>query len=131
MQNSIRNGMNDVLTLEVTKNMGNGDIAVLSMPMLINTIEMLCSKMLKENILDNNLTSVGTKINIKHMSPTPAGMNIKAKATVLNVDRNKITFKADVWDQNDLICTGFHNRIIVDKEKFEHQANNKLKNKST
>lgn len=126
MQNSIRNGMNDVLTLEVTRNMGNNDIAVLSMPTLINTIEILCSKMLKENLLDNSLTSVGTNINIKHMSPTPTGMNIKAKATVLNVDRNRITFKADVWDQSDLICTGFHNRIIVDREKFENQANNKL-----
>lgn len=126
MQNSIRNGMNDVLTLEVTRNMGNNDIAVLSMPTLINTIEILCSKMLKENLLDNSLTSVGTNINIKHMSPTPTGMNIKAKATVLNVDRNRITFKADVWDQSDLICTGFHNRIIVDREQFENQANNKL-----
>ena len=126
MQNSIRNGMNDVLTLEVTRNMGNNDIAVLSMPTLINTIEILCSKMLKENLLDNSLTSVGTNINIKHMSPTPTGMNIKAKATVLNVDRNRITFKADVWDQSDLICTGFHNRIIVDREQLENQANNKL-----
>lgn len=126
MRNSIRNGMNDVLTLEVTKNMRNNDVAVLSMPTIINTIEMLCSKMLEENLLDNNLTSIGTKINIKHISPTPAGMNIKAKATVLNVDRNKIIFKADVWDQNDLICTGFHNRIIVNRKKFENQANNKL-----
>lgn len=126
MRNSIRNGMNDVLTLEVTKNMRNNDVAVLSMPTIISTIEMLCSKMLAEHLLDNNLTSIGTKINIKHISPTPAGMNIKAKATVLNVDRNKIIFKADVWDQNDLICTGFHNRIIVNREKFENQANNKL-----
>ena len=42
MENSIRTGMNDVLTIEVTKNMlaqttGCADIAVLSTSMLINT----------------------------------------------------------------------------------------------
>ena len=124
--------MNDVLTIEVTKNMlaqttGCADIAVLSTSMLINTIETLCSKMLKENLLDENLTSVGATINVKHISPTPDGMSIKAKATVLSVDRNKVIFKAEVWDQNDLICTGIHNRIIVDREEFENQAKNKLR----
>ena len=132
MENSIRTGMNDILTMEVTKNMlatntGCADIAVLSTPMLINTIEMLCSKMLKENLLDEHLTSVGTTINVKHISPTPSGMSIKAKATVLSVDRNQVIFKAEVWDQNDLICTGIHNRIIVDREEFENQANSKLR----
>lgn len=132
METSIRTGMNDVLTMEVTKNMlaqttGSADIAVLSTSMLINTIETLCSKMLKENLLDENLTSVGATINIKHISPTPNGMSIKAKATVLSVDRNKVIFKAQVWDQNDLICTGIHNRIIVDREEFESQAKNKLR----
>ena len=132
MENSIRTGMNDVLTMEVTKNMlatntGCADIAVLSMPMLINTIEMLCSKMLRENLLDEHLTSVGSTINVKHISPTPNGMSIKAKATVLSVDRNQVIFKAEVWDQNDLICTGIHNRIIVDREEFENQANSKLR----
>ena len=132
MENSIRTGMNDVLTMEVTKNMlaqttGSADIAVLSTSMLINTIETLCSKMLKENLLDENLTSVGATINVKHISPTPDGMSIKAKATVLSVDRNKVIFKAEVWDQNDLICTGIHNRIIVDREEFENQAKNKLR----
>lgn len=132
METSIRTGMNDVLTMEVTKNMlaqttGSADIAVLSTSMLINTIETLCSKMLKENLLDENLTSVGATINIKHISPTPNGMSIKAKATVLSVDRNKVIFKAQVWDQNDLICTGIHNRIIVDREEFENQAKNKLR----
>ncbi len=132
METSIRTGMNDVLTMEVTKNMlaqttGSADIAVLSTSMLINTIETLCSKMLKENLLDENLTSVGATINVKHISPTPNGMSIKAKATVLSVDRNKVIFKAQVWDQNDLICTGIHNRIIVDREEFENQAKNKLR----
>ena len=132
MKNSIRTGMNDVLTMEVTKNMlaqttGSADIAVLSTSMLINTIETLCSKMLKENLLDENLTSVGATINVKHISPTPDGMSIKAKATVLSVDRNQVIFKAEVWDQNDLICTGIHNRIIVDREEFENQAKNKLR----
>ena len=132
MENSIRTGMNDVLTMEVTKNMlatntGCADIAVLSTPMLINTIEMLCSKMLRENLLDEHLTSVGSTINVKHISPTPNGMSIKAKATVLSVDRNQVIFKAEVWDQNDLICTGIHNRIIVDREEFENQANSKLR----
>lgn len=132
MENSIRTGMNDVLTMEVTKNMlaqttGSADIAVLSTSMLINTIETLCSKMLKENLLDENLTSVGATISVKHISPTPDGMNIKAKATVLSVDRNQVIFKAEVWDQNDLICTGIHNRIIVDREEFENQAKNKLR----
>ncbi len=131
MKNSIRTGMNDVLTMEVTKNMlaqttGSADIAVLSTSMLINTIETLCSKMLKENLLDENLTSVGATINVKHISPTPDGMSIKAKATVLSVDRNQVIFKAEVWDQNDLICTGIHNRIIVDRKEFENQAKNKL-----
>ena len=132
MENSIRTGMNDALTIEVTKNMlaqatGSADVAVLSTSMLINTIEMLCSKMLTENLHDENLTSVGATINVKHISPTPDGMAIQAKATVLSVDRNQVIFKAEVWDQNDLICTGIHNRIIVDREEFENQANSKLR----
>ncbi len=123
IQNSITNGLSDISTIEITetmlaKNVGSGNTAVLATPMLINIIELLCNKIIKENLNDDKLTSVGTLININHISPTPKNMKITIKATIASVDHNKVTFKIYGQDEKDTICTGIHNRVIFGKRSI-------------
>ena len=132
IQNIIKNCLSDTSTIEVTEtmlaqNVRSGDTAVLATPMLINIIEMLCNKIIKENLNDEKLISVGTLININHISPTPKSMKITIKATITNIDNNKVTFKIYGQDEKDTICTGVHKRVILEKDQFEKKANDKLK----
>lgn len=130
MTDKLRVGLNETVSTEVSEdmlaqNVGSGDTAVLATPMLLNAMETLCSKMISDNLQSKELTSVGTVANIKHLSPTPCGMNFKTKSTIIGLDRKKVTFRVEVHDQKDLIGFGIHERIIVDRERFNKRAASK------
>lgn len=127
MNNQLRVGLHKTSVVEVTesmlaKNIGSGDTDVLATPMLLNFIEILCKTMIEENLNSNEMTSVGTLVNLQHLSPTPEGASVKVKSTVIGLDRKKVTFKAEVFDHTGMIASGIHERVIVNREKFNQKA---------
>lgn len=127
MNDQLRVGSHKTSVIEVTepmlaRNIGSGDTNVLATPMLLNFIEMLCKAMIEENLNSGDLTSVGTLANIQHIAPSPEGATIKVKATVIGLDRKKVTFRAEVFDDMEKIGNGIHERVIVNREKFNQKA---------
>lgn len=60
------------------------------------------------------------------MAATPPGMEIQAEVTLTEVVGRKLVFDVSVRDDVDLICTGTHERFVIDAAKF----NQKLAQKS-
>ena len=104
---------------------GSGDASVFATPMMIALMEK-ASLLCIAPLLNEGETSVGTTINVSHLSATPAGCHVRAVATVTAVDRKKITFHVEAYDDESLIGEGTHERFVVDRVKFEQKANQKL-----
>lgn len=106
-------------------NVGSGDREVYATPAMIALIEKTAVKAL-EGALEENTTSVGTRLDVKHLAATPVGMKVWAKCTLTEVDRKRLVFKVEAYDECDLIGEGIHERFIVDAEKFTAKAKSKL-----
>lgn len=66
-------------------------------------------------------TSVGIVVNIRHLASTPVGMQVRFRAELLEIDRRRLRFKVEAWDEQEKIAEGEHERFIIDKAKFEER----------
>lgn len=104
---------------------GSGSLEVFSTPMMILLMEESCF-MSVNDILEEGFTTVGTCVNVKHLSATPLGMKVVIKSELINVDGRALTFKVEAYDEKGLIGEGIHERFIVNNEKFQTKTDGKL-----
>lgn len=97
--------------------LGSGDVRVLASPMMILFMEVTARKLLAEH-LPEGLSSVGTRVDIRHLAPSAVGAAVRTRAEITAADGNKITFKVDAWDGDTLIGSGTHWRYVVDEALF-------------
>jgi predicted thioesterase len=116
-----------VTTTNTAKTMGSGSLDVFATPSMVAIMEK-ASTIALESFLEDGTTSVGTALNITHVSATPIGMVVRAIAEVTAVNGREITFKVQAYDGSGLIGEGSHKRFIVYAEKFQAKTNNKLIN---
>ena len=76
--------------------------------------------------LEEGKTSVGGNISSSHVSATPVGMEVRAIATITEVDGKKVKFAIEAYDEAGLIGKGDHLRIIVTRDRFLQGAADKL-----
>ncbi|MCC8068913.1 MAG: thioesterase family protein [Methanosphaera sp.] len=107
------------------KTMGSGSLDVFATPSMVAIMEK-ASTMALERYLDNGATTVGTALDITHVSATPIGLEVYATAEVITVNNRKITLKVQAFDEVGLIGEGTHTRFIVFAEKFQNKADSKL-----
>ncbi len=67
-------------------------------------------------------STVGTKLEVAHLSATPVGMKVWAESEVTAVDGRKITLKVSAFDEKGPIGEGVHERFIVFDEKILAKA---------
>ncbi|MGN0941098.1 MAG: thioesterase family protein [Selenomonadaceae bacterium] len=108
--------------------MKSGTLPVFATPAMTGLMEHAASNLV-ELLLPDGWTSVGTMINVEHVSATPFGMRVTAKATVTKVEGRKITFDVKALDATGEIGHGIHERFIVNKAKFLDKALAKVNTK--
>ena len=64
-------------------------------------------------------------MKVRHLSPTPLGMKVTAHALLKEVDKNRLLFVVDAYDETDKVAEGEHERILVSKERFLQKVNRK------
>ena len=67
-------------------------------------------------------STVGTKLNVSHVSATPVGMKVWAESEVTLVDGKRIELRVAAYDEKGLIGEGTHERFIVTDERFLAKA---------
>jgi fluoroacetyl-CoA thioesterase len=107
-----------VVTDDLTAlNQGSGEVEGLATPIMVRMMEEAAIKAL-EGHLTPGMTSVGTRVEVTHVAPTPVGMNVVAQATLLEVEGRLLIFSVSAEDESGVIGKGTHQRVIVDKETF-------------
>jgi fluoroacetyl-CoA thioesterase len=102
---------------DLVTQLGNIHLDVLSTPRLTQLLEAAAIEALQDYMPSNEL-SLGTEMKIKHLSPTPLGMKVTAHALLKGVDKNRLFFLVDAYDEKDKVAEGEHERILVSKERF-------------
>ena len=104
---------------------GSGSLLVYATPCMAALMEGAACEAIAE-ALGENQTTVGTALNIEHISATPVGLDVRAEATVTAVEGKVITFEVKAYDEAGEIGRGTHKRVIVNPQKFLERAYNKL-----
>lgn len=115
-----------VVTKEKTaKSMCSGALDVFATPAMIALMENTAFESVA-NLLDPGCGTVGTALNVKHVSATPVGMKVTCETELIKVDGRALTFSVKAYDEVGLIGEGEHERFIIFEEKFQKKANDKL-----
>ena len=104
---------------------GSGSLLVYATPCMVALMEGAACEAIADCLSDTK-TSVGTALNISHLSATPVGLEVRAEAEVTAVDGNTITFQVTAYDEAGKIGEGTHKRVIVNSQKFLEKAYAKL-----
>ncbi|MBI4734837.1 MAG: thioesterase family protein [candidate division NC10 bacterium] len=95
----------------------NPGIEVLATPVVVGWLEAAAIRAVQP-FLEPGQGSVGTMVSMKHLAATPAGMTVRATATVTEVDGRRIRFSVEAHDEKEKIAEGEHERFIVNMAKF-------------
>lgn len=109
---------------DLVKQLGESDIQVLSTPRLIELLEAAAIEAIHEFIPQDQL-SLGTEVKVKHLSATPQGMKVTAHALLKGVDKNRLFFWVDAYDEKGKVAEGEHERVLISKEKFQQKVEKK------
>jgi len=104
--------------------LGSGGLEVYSSPSMIALMEGT-ALLSVDPLLPEGYSTVGTELNIKHLSATPPGMKITAKAELLEIDGRALSFSVEAYDEAGKIGEGTHKRFIIESEKFLIKIKNK------
>ena len=113
-----------VTDANTAKTMGSGTLDVFATPAMVALIEQTAYTSI-ESELEPGWGSVGTSLNIQHLSATPVGMTVTATTELVEVDRRRLVFHAEVYDEKGLVGKGTHERFLVENEKFQAKADTK------
>ena len=110
---------------DTAREVGSGDLLVYATPCMVALMEGAACEAIALALSDTQ-TTVGTALTIEHISATPVGLEVRAEATVTNVEGKVLTFDVKAFDEAGEIGHGTHKRVIVNSQKFLERAYNKL-----
>ena len=107
-----------VVTGDHTANaLASGLLDVLATPIMVAFMEKAANDSVQP-FLDEGYFTVGTEVNISHLSATPVGMKVWTESAVTAVNGRSIDFDVKAFDESGLIGEGTHRRAIVNGDKF-------------
>jgi fluoroacetyl-CoA thioesterase len=100
---------------------GSGLVPVFGTPVLVGLMEGAAVRALADH-LPPGRTSVGGRIDVQHLAPTPVGMRVRARAELLEVAGRRLAFRVQAWDEVEQIGEATHERFVVDQGRFVERA---------
>lgn len=97
--------------------LGSGNVTVLGTPRLLAWCEAATVAAVATH-LEPGTTTVGSRIAIDHLAPTPVGASVTTTAGVAEVDGRRILFSVSAVDPAGAIASGTITRILVDRDTF-------------
>jgi len=109
---------------DLVSQLGNVPVDVLSTPRLIQLLETAAIEAIRD-FIPGDQVSLGTEVRIRHLSATPLGMKVTANALLKGVEKGRLLFLVDAYDEKEKVAEGEHERILVSKERFLQKVEKK------
>lgn len=104
---------------------GSGSLLVYATPAMAAMMEAAACEAIASGLAETE-TTVGIELNLKHLSATPVGLEVRAEAEVTAVEGKIITFHIEAFDEAGKIGEADHKRALVNSEKFLQRTYEKL-----
>jgi fluoroacetyl-CoA thioesterase len=104
---------------------GNKGVEVLATSVLVQLIEQAAVDALAP-YMDGGRISLGTHIDLEHRKPVPVGFIIKIEVEIATIDGPRVTFAVRVFDEQEAVAEGSHERYVIDRAKFLAKVQLKL-----
>ena len=103
------------------KHLGSGGVKVLATPQMVLLMER-ASVAAVDHFLPSGYCTVGAHLDVRHLSPTPVGVGVRAVAELLQVDGRRLTFCVEAYEElaggEQLVGEGTHLRAIISLQRF-------------
>jgi len=96
---------------------GSGEVHVLATPRVVALAEAATVAALA-GALDAGTTSVGTRVELDHLEPSPVGAEVEATAELVDVSSRRLTFSVRVTQDGREVASGRITRAVVDRSRF-------------
>ena len=126
MKTGIKGHTEQIVDERVTADtVGSGLLPVFATPAMIALIEKTAWESIAGE-LEPGQGTVGTKIDVAHISATPIGMKVWCDTELVEVDNRRLVFSVTVYDEVGKIGEGTHERFIIYNDKFKAKAYEKI-----
>ena len=96
---------------------GSGEVQVLATPRVLALAEAATVAALAGALPDGS-TSVGTRVELDHLAPSPVGAEVEATAELVEVAGRRLTFSVSVTQEGREVARGRITRAVVDRARF-------------
>ena len=110
-----------VTDADTAKALGSGGLNEFDTPAMIALSEKTALTSILQYLPEGQST-VGTKVDMAHIAATPVGMKVRCETELIEIDRRRLVFSVNVYDEVEKIAEGTHERFIVDNAKFQTKA---------
>lgn len=118
METGIKGKKERVVPYEQTAEyISSGLLPVFATPCMIQLMEET-SRVSVEPFLSEGQSTVGTSVNIKHLASTFVGCKVVCESELVEIDRRRLVFYVKVYDEKELLGEGYHERFIIDNDRF-------------
>ena len=91
---------------------------------LVGFVEWTCIESLRP-FLSAQERTVGVHVDMSHSAATPVGKYVTANVELVEMQGKRLRFKVVCHDPMGVISEGFHERVVVNFDKFIGQVNKK------
>lgn len=95
---------------------------VLATGFMVGLVEWACILSVNPYIDWPREQTVGIGVNLNHLAATPPGLTVTIRVRLEKVEGKKLTYFVEAGDGVDRICSGSHERFIIDAAKFNARA---------
>jgi len=122
---SIQPGLSGVSELVVgpentASHLGSGAVQVLATPELVRLVERAAVAAV-DHLLPLGWRTVGSRVDVQHLAPTPVGRRVQARAELVEVEGRRLTFTVEASDEHEVVGRGRHERFIIDVARFQQR----------
>lgn len=107
------------------KHIGSGGVQVLATPQMVLLMERAAVAAV-DPLLPERYRTVGARLDVRHLAPTPIGFEVVATAELVAVEGRRLTFRVQAHDgpfgdaqgRVELVGEGTHQRAIIQVQTF-------------
>ncbi len=104
---------------------GSGSLLVYATPCMAALMEAAACEAIEPGLAEGE-TTVGIELNLKHLSATPVGLEVRAAAEVTAVEGKIVSFTIEAFDEAGKIGEATHKRALVNAQRFLEKTYQKV-----
>ncbi len=100
---------------------------VLATGFMVGLMEWACLEALRPHLDWPEEQSLGVLVNFSHLAATPPGLTVTVDVKLDRIDGRRLSFSVTAHDGIDKIAEGTHQRVVIDRERFNAKVAEKCR----